>query len=1581
MAKSKSTANKAKTNSKAETARRTVRSRKVASGFKNIQTEGAVLPFDILTKIAAGSAEIQGLKPEDYSLTPGERLSERVTEVWFRTRRCWTLFRNKRAELPTDDYGTTLTRKSWLIPLFDALGYRLEVYRTQPTIDGKSYDVTHYDPQTPVALHLASFRQDLDSRNVESKAGARVSPHSTIQEYVNVSDAHLWGVATNGRRFRIMRDNASLVRAAYVEFDLESIMESESYGEFYLFFLLAHRSRFERRSDETFVDAAKEEGKEEENAPETFVDVDCWMEKWRKIAMSQGVRALDTLRDGVQDAIVKLGKGFLENKNNEELKRRLRKGELSSQEFYRQLLRLVYRILVLFIAEDRELLFAKDATPEAKEIYVKYYSVSRIRDLSRRNRGGRSGDVWERLRLLFRWFSQGEARLGIPAFGSTLFSEAFVRDLESFSLANDRLLPAIRRLTHTTINDCLQPIDYRNVDSEELGSVYESLLELRPIVDGKEFTLEIVGGNERKTTGSYYTPQELVDSLLDTALEPTLKEALSQARTLAEREEALLNLKICDPACGSGHFLVGAARRLGKRLAQIRSGEEEPAPGTVLKGVRDVVSRCLYGVDLNPTAVELCKISLWVESMNPGKALMFLDHRIRVGDALIGATPELLESGIPDEAFTELEGDDKERCKSLKAKNRGERDQKARFFDFDPDVSRSVVVKLERSARAIDEISNDTAVDYEAREEAFRRYLDSPTYRTEKLKADLWCAAFFWRKTDDWDSDASGEKFGITQGLLNRAKNEGELRLSPIVNDELARIVEEYRFFHWHIEFADVFARGERSGFDVVLGNPPWERLKLQEKEWFAQRDPEIAKAKNAAARKKLIEALKDEYPETYVAFTNAKRAAESRSLFVRCSGRFPYCGRGDVNTYSVFAELDKRLVAATGRVGCVVPSGLVSDDTTKAFFQYLMKTRAVASLYDFENRNKIFSAVDSRMKFTLLTLTGGGLPVAATEASFFNFSAADVRDPERAFALTREDIEAINPNTLTCPIFRGVKDMTLTQAVYRRAPVLVREKQGEREEENPWNVKMATMFHMSNDSKLFRGRETLEAAGFRLDGNVFTNDAGVRYLPLYEGKMVTFYNHRAADVVRSATAVARQAQPQTISAEERRDPNRLAFPLYWIAEEKARDAIRQKTSFPWKLNGIISFSKVTSPTNRRTFAPTMFPLAGAGDSLQLILANVSAAEYACLYACCGAFIFDYASRQKIGGTNMNFYLVRQLPAPRPEVYRRRFDSTSTFADFILPRVLELTYTATDMRAFAKDCGYDGEPFLWDEERRFRLRCELDALCFGLYFGFGDWSEATEREESPEERAQLKSVFPTPLDALDYVMKTFPIVERLENADELKTRVAADACERLNSVGDLTDADGDRRYPSHAAIRAIYRAMTKAVRENGEYRTVLTPPPANGFGAKTSVKIDAESLGALRAAKRGLYWTKLVLKTWNRKITRDLFNATLVFALNPHLRKTRSFTDSAAPEIPDYIENLDGALRLAARGWVEITTEANVQYLRLVKDDETEVYDPAHVEAVKEAIECATRHENDFNDWWKRTNGLKKKEDSFVDAK
>ena len=1414
---------------------------KCSSIFNTIRTEGAILPAELLQRIVSGDTTLEGLKSTDYHLSPSERLNEAATRSWNRLIGVWQTYREILNQLPLESIGTTETRERWLLPLFQELGYgRLQSQRSIE-IEDKTYPISHKASE-PVAIHLVSFKWDLDKRNPIAKGETKLSPHSLMQEFLNRSEDHLWGILSNGLKLRILRDNVSLTRAAYVEFDLQAMMDGVAYSDFFLLYLLCHQSRVEVKTDETGRVIP----------PET-----CWLEKWYNTSIKDGVRALDELRNNVQSAIESLGAGFLSHPANTELRDKLRSGNLSLQDYYHQVLLQVYRLLFVFVAEDRDLLIPGDVSEMVKQTYHKYYSTYRIRELARKKRGTRHSDLWQQLNLLFNGLYDGNTALGLPALGSFLFRASSTLALANCDIANSDLLSAVRYLCYTQKNNIFQPINYRNLGPEELGSVYESLLEMHPEInlEAAYFKLNVVSGSERKTTGSYYTPSSLVNCLLDSALEPVIEAALKGRDTTSPSghlttspEKALLALKICDPACGSGHFLISAAHRLAKHLASIRAGEDEPAPSVVQHALRDVIGHCIYGVDINPMSVELCKISLWMEALEPGKPLTFLDHHIQCGNSLLGCTPALLKKGIPDAAFDHNTGDDKAVCSRFKKLNKDESKGNIDIFSSEREDWLSKR-GLQSGIRALNQIADDDLNGLQAKERSYADFVQSQDYQNTKLIYDAWCAAFVWIKDGDPQRPEP-----ITYGIMESIKSDPE-NVAPLLRQEIMRLAEEYNFFHWHIAFPDVFplttspsghlTTSPNSGFDCILGNPPWERVKLQEKEFFSARDADIANAPNAAARKRMIDDLPTSNPLLYQAFLAEKRKSEGSSLLIRESGRYPLCGRGDVNTYTVFAELNRILLSAQGRCGCIVPSGIATDDTTKFFFQDLTDTGSLVSLYDFENREGIFPGVHRSYKFCLLTLrapqTTGHLPLTTYQPSdfvFFAHSIADLSEEQRHFQLSAEDIALINPNTRTCPIFRSKQDAELTKYIYRRVPVLINEN--DPEHGNPWGISFMRMFDMSNDSHLFKTKQQLEENGFELHGNRFvrvaqdadpaediTSQNHEVYLPLYEAKMMHHFNHRFGDYADLPDG-SDSTQLPDVPLSRLQNPDYEPLPRYWVLEIEVKNIANLNNGF------LMGFRSITNTTNERCVLGTVIPLSAVGNSFPIWQSNLNSQHIMRFVSCMSSFACDFAARFKLGGTNFNFFIAQQLAVLSPESFTHPV--CLLLGKSLTACVLELLYTSYSLKPFATDCGYYGPPFIWDEERRFEIRCELDALFFHLYLGSqADWEGKRDSEmvlnKRDSEIASLRDsstspsghlttspsghlytslsghlttsliqYLPTPRHAVEYIMETFPIVKRKD----------------LRDYG---------TYRTKLRILEIYDQMTHCLATNTEYRSTLNPPP------------------------------------------------------------------------------------------------------------------------------------------------------------
>jgi len=1397
--------------------------------FDSIRLEGGLFVPAVLEQIALGEHPSQTAAA--YRLPKGLSLVDEQGRAFRIAGALWKAFQpvSERADIPahraTIGFVTELLR--------DAFGY-VEIAAPAAPIEltGRAYPVTLMSGGC-VPVIVAPHDLELDTPDerfaVIGSGSRRKSAYQLAQQFLNASDAATWALVTNGRQLRLIRDADTLTRPTFLEIDLDLILREARYPDFAAVWRILHVSR----------------------ATEPASGEDCAWEKWRKEGQAQGERVRDGLREGVTRALIELGSGFLQHPHNQSLRDRLEHGELSVDAYFQQLLRLVYRFLFVFTVEERGLLHPLDDAPEsrdARRAYADGYALRRLRDRALRHSSfDRFHDLWDGIRIVFRGLASGEPRLALPALGG-LFKPTQCPDLDACRLENRALLTAMRQLRWSRASGQMAVVDYRNMGPEELGSVYESLLELVPAVDLPTRNFGFVGitdegstdGNARKTSGSYYTPDSLVQQLLDSALEPVIRERLAAAPDAPVR--ALLGISVIDPACGSGHFLLGAARRLAERLAELRAVEGAVQPADYRHALREVIAHCIYGVDRNPLALELARTALWLEGFEPGQPLSFLDHHLVCGDALLGYTDfAQIADGIPNDAFKPLAGDDPATCRDLAARNRAalkelkERRKGPSLF-ADTDVE-NVFARIS----AIEAMPDDSPAAVAAKEQAYAAFLKSARDSNLAIAANLAVAAFLAPKP----ASADLPSIPTTQSLIDVLF---PLRDTPRPEAAIAhaqRLCAEARVLHWPLAFAQIFGRG---GFDCVLGNPPWERIKIQEKEFFAARHAGIATAQNKALRDRLISGLRtgsEADRRLYAEFDTARRFAEAMSVFAHVgaqdNGRFPLTGVGDVNTYALFAESISQITASGGYSGFIVPTGIATDDSTKRFFASLVQSRRLVSLFDFENREGIFQGVHRSYKFCLITLGRAAEAVFA----FFLTRTEQLDDDRRKFSLSAEDFRLINPNTLTCPVFRSKADAELTKKIYRRVPVLIREASTDHPEENPWGISFSTMFHMSGDS------------------GCFLSEPAAGTLPLYEAKMMHQFDHRWASYAWDAerkTCVA-----SDVPLERKQDPHFEVTPRYWVAEREvlARIArVPRSTARAWSAQDpaallaafanwieaahaddplagfhtatprqrvidaagplfnqlpqndrdwldkkavaearaadplspaelqilrsasdidaaahaildlrspqwLMGWRDITNSTNERTVIASVIPRAAVGDTLLLMYPTIeNKSVMACLLADQNSLVHDFVARQKVGGTHLKFHVKKQIACLPPSQYAQ--------ADiaFILPRVLELTYTSEAMRPWARDLGYDGDPFPFDPDRRALLRAELDA-CYARLYGLT--------------RDELRYILdPADTHGDDYPSETF----RGLKANEIKAhgeyrtqRLVLEAWDRMHATG------------------------------------------------------------------------------------------------------------------------------------------------------------------------------------------------------
>ncbi|WP_051871078.1 Eco57I restriction-modification methylase domain-containing protein [Chloroflexus sp. MS-G] len=761
------------------------------STFPTLRIAGGLFGPDLPEQLLRGELPYQ--QPEDFGISSRRHLNDEIAAVFHDACTLWGVFQNRLARLDERDSATSLTRDAWMIPLLSMLGYELRYNARAYDIDGMSFAISHRlgEDDDAVPVHIVGFRQELDQ--LAPGGRPRLAPHTLLQEYLNRTE-HLWGLVTNGRIIRLLRNSTAIRRQVYLEFDLATMIEEQHFQDFAVFYRLLHRSRLPRTAS-----AARS----------------CPLEIYYQHALEQGSRVREKLREGVEVCLQRLANGFLAHRDSHALRAWVSAN--GAADLYRQLLRLVYRLLFLLVSEERGLI-------SADPLYREHYSITRLRTLvERQDAFTDHDDLWCSLRVLWMVLRDDTSLddgqplaklLGLPVLNGELFAE---QELDQASITNRDLLGAFWYLTF--YDSPPRRINYAALDTEELGSVYESLLELHPTVTGDDqqmrFSLEL-RGTERRATGSHYTPPELVGRLVQQTLEPVLHERLAGCPTPGERERktAILTMKILDPACGSGHFLLAAARRLGKELARLRTGADEPPPEAIQDGVRDVITHCIYGVDKNPLAVELCRVALWLEGHTRDKPLTFLESHIRCGDSLIGlADLSLLKDGIPDAAYRPLGKTNRALLSAARKRNGRERKETLFQYGF---VSQ-LLAEIAQAIRRIIAMPETSIAEVRAKRAAFAQLQQSTAFRQLKDACDTYTAAFFGQETDHPLLFTTADLYEV----LRRDKLP-----DPQILSRVTELSHRYTFFHWALEFADILELRDtgaaQGGFDVIIGNPPF---------------------------------------------------------------------------------------------------------------------------------------------------------------------------------------------------------------------------------------------------------------------------------------------------------------------------------------------------------------------------------------------------------------------------------------------------------------------------------------------------------------------------------------------------------------------------------------------------------------------------------------------------------------------------------------------------------------------------------------------------------------------------------------
>ena len=1324
--------------------------------YTSIHIYGHLLSDDILHNIERDNT-YEGNREQDFAMDIP--VSAAIDYVWSSLRNDWSFYKeraNNERLVNKDPYGTRRAR-DLMERLLQSLGYTLDRQATNIEVAGTGYDITYTCQQLGKmpfivigeGIHADGSIDTLDkcSLDYRAKGGMRKkSAHATMLEYLNATE-NVYGIISNGQILRLIRNSGQLVKLTYIEFDLRRMLEEDKYTEFCLMFRLLHASRFHVNGDEP-----------------------CVMERWFNMSIESGNRIRNGLSLAVQKTMETIGNAVLtsEGKGNEDLRKAFTEGTMDAAKLNKELIHFIYRLLFLFIIEERGLVYQIPDSPDApdykqlcawQDIYKKFYAASRLRHLSELAylKQRQYFDLWQGLMDTFHLFEPdtfGE-RLGIKPLGGVLFGRETLHWLKQCQVSNHDVLTAFSALNEFTDERQQRvKINYSSLDVEEFGSVYEGILEMRPFVQpgvsAADWQFGFVGGLDRQSTSSYYTRPDLVQNLIKTTLEPVIKKKISHLSTTEEKVKALLNMKVCDAASGSGHIVLAMARTIAWYICTLRTGEDNPASLDYRQALREVISRCVYAVDYNPDAVELCKVVLWIEGYCAGKPLSFLDHHIRCGNSVLGVSDlQMLIDGVPDKALT---AEDKDTLKALKKMNQeaikvvngdgGNEQLLGLENSFGVENMTAAQIGLADKIRFINHLPEDTLEEEIIKQERWKELMDSARVDCLRRACDIYTYAFY--KTVKHDEiikekeDVNGKwqleaEVPYTKTVIRALQEIDAMeclekgkplptyyrQLSSDFKTEVRRIADEQRFFHWCVEFPEVFAANK--GFDVMCGNPPWDKLQMEEEKWFAGKNNDIVKAANQADRKKKISQLEAEDPNLYQEFQEACNAIVSQSNFVKNSGRFPLTAVGKLELSSLFAELCLSFTKEAW--GLVLPTGIAVNDSNKYFFSKLIDENRLISLYDFENKEALFD-IHRMFKFCLITAGKAQAEPRTVSGGFYLTRIDHLLDPRRIYTLRTDDFARFNPNTKLCPIFRTAKDANLTAKIYRKAPILINDET----KENIWGIRFMMMFNMASASSVFRTRKQLDEIGGQLQGDsyIVANDV---YVPLYEGKMFWLYNHHYGSFPNEYEVEKRPSSINSTSYSVLTDADSSITPWYWVnkslVDSRLIDCNKEgKIRWQWEHSYYIAFRDVTNATNERTCVATLMPSSvAAGHKAPLVFTSRSLIPSACFAAMLSSLVFDYIARQKVGGSSMALFIMKQQPTLTPD------QIPSAMQWQIVKRVAELCYFNHDMDGWASELWEEmseeqrselpqlgnQQPWIYNPERRAILQAELDAIFAHLY--------------------------------------------------------------------------------------------------------------------------------------------------------------------------------------------------------------------------------------------------------------------------
>ncbi len=970
-------------------------------------------------------------------------------------------------------------------------------------------------------------------------------------------------------------------------------------------------------------------------------------------------------------------------------------------------------------------LFAAEASPLLESAVIgEHHLVEALQRLTRRqvrSRGGTRGkwlpieyarlDI-ERLGSVYEGLLDFEPRIaGTEMVEVRVKSETSVvvpghdlaRVLDGLDRATKRKPPAASEESEEEDEEPEDESDPEKPDADELPIAAETEAPwggdrraLRRIPAGRFYLAP--SSARRKGSGSYYTPVALTTYLVRETLGPLVR---------GKSPEEILRLRVLDPAMGSGAFLVAACRFLGDAYtrATIDAGrltDEEVTEEVRALHRRLVAESCLCGVDLNPMAVELARLSLWLETLARDRPLTFLDHRLRPGNSLIGARLRDLD-GIPDEAFEMLPRSatkaQKARARDLKKRNA--KDQKALRSSqvvmpgFGLEAELAAPVDLVRRELGALSGPSDTVEEVRAKAERYRRMReDDHSFKRLKQTLDLWCAAWFWPPDASVDRPTSTAFRRLAHRIWGRA--EGASAEDDAALTLASEVAERRRFLHYELEFPDAAGAlgsdpARVASFDAVIGNPPWDKIEAHPKDFFPNYDPLFRTYDPAQAR-----AAEEYLTVTTEIDTSWKRLMDEADLLSAWTRTAPgylnQVGGRAPNVYRPFAERAIRLLRTGGRLGFVLPANLCAEDAGVGLRKlWLTENRWVLARV-FENREKIFP-IHRSFKFGAFVVEAGGA-TEEVDAAFMLHRFDQIEDPgEARLRLTMDFIQSFSAKSLALLEFRRGRDVEIARRLWAAAPALGEEVEGR------WRLKFGYDLNGTHQRSLM-------------------NTAGHGY-PCLENKMFWQFDHRLREPTRwSAPEIVRPFLA------ERELKRWRAACRDLLGVDPDDDAAQD---LPLQCDGYrIAYRDIAPNTNQRTLIAAVIPPgwltteAGPGafgfeyfrDAARVVARPaLKAAEWLVVSALLNGLTADFAMRLLNTGTHVKIHHLARLPVPRLTGGESVFDALVGPAG----RLTCTTFDYGDLWQSAMGTPWTPDVAAHDETERRLLRAEIDAIVARIY--------------------------------------------------------------------------------------------------------------------------------------------------------------------------------------------------------------------------------------------------------------------------